>query len=84
MAERQEVHRIGLEQKALTSQTKNERLGMVLGFVIVVAVLAASVYIISIGQELAGLGIILTELAALAGVFVYGRRRQERELRESR
>jgi uncharacterized membrane protein len=80
MAERQSVHRQALEAKVVNSNCSNERLGMLLGFGVVVLVVSAGTYAVSIGKDITGMGAIVTALASLVGVFVYGKSQQKKEL----
>lgn len=47
-------------------------------------VIGGSIYLIDSGKSAEGVTGIVTNLVALVGVFVYGRRRKERELSEKR
>jgi hypothetical protein len=49
-----------------------------------VLVIGGSIYLIDSGKSAEGVTGIVTNLVALVGVFVYGRRRKERELSEKR
>ena len=80
MAERQSAHRQALEAKVVSSNCSNERLGMLLGFGVVVLVVAAGTYALFIGKDIAGMASIVMALGSLVGVFVYGKSRQKKEL----
>lgn len=80
MAESQAVHRQELEKTALKAQISSEKRGQWLGFFIALAFIAGGVYLIATGKSTAGLTVIGCDLAALVGVFVYGKRSQSKEL----
>jgi uncharacterized membrane protein len=82
MADRQSQHRQSLEKRSIFSNTRNETLGQILAAVITLVTISGSIYLAAIGKELTGFGIILTNITALAGVFVYGRYQQKEERKE--
>jgi uncharacterized membrane protein len=84
MAEGQSQHRQGLEHMVVQSNTRNERRGQVFGFLISVLVIGGSIYLIDSGKSIEGVAAIVVNLVSLAGVFIYGRRRKERDLAEKR
>lgn len=47
-------------------------------------VIGGSIYLIDSGKSIEGVAAIVTNLVSLAGVFIYGRRRKERDLAEKR
>jgi uncharacterized membrane protein len=81
MAENQAAHRQGLEKKVIHSDNFRATLGVICGLVITLAALACGSYLIINGHDWAGATIIITDLAVLVGVFVYGTqsRREERK-----
>ncbi len=82
MAERQQEHRMELERVTVREAANRSWWGLRLGFVITVLVVGVGAAAIFTGRSLAGFGLILADLAVLAGVFVYGRERQHKELEE--
>jgi uncharacterized membrane protein len=80
MAEKQSAHRQALEAKVVSSNCSNERLGMLLGFGVVVLVVGAGTYALVIGKDIAGIASIVAALGSLVGVFVYGKSQQKKEL----
>jgi uncharacterized membrane protein len=82
MAESQMKHRQGLETKVITTNTRLSYLGLLSGFILGSGGLAAAVYLIKIGRELGGGAAFVASLTTLAGLFIYGRRKQERHLEE--
>jgi uncharacterized membrane protein len=79
MAERQAAHRQSLEQVAVVGANRRANAGLVLGFIIALLFLAASVGLVVTGHETAGTVIGSVDIVGLAGVFVYGRSSQRRE-----
>ena len=82
MAEDQSRHRQNLERTVIASNSFVQKLGPVLGFVIAMTAITGGIWLAANGKSRAGLTSIIGALAALVGVFVYGKRTQERELDE--
>jgi uncharacterized membrane protein len=80
--EQQSAHRQTLEKARLESDTKNETRGQWFAFVITMTGLACGTFLAYTGNNTAGLSLMLGDLALLAGVFVYSKRLQVKELRE--
>ena len=78
--EKQADHRMKLEMTVISGDTRRAWWGLVLAFVFGMVLLGASVYMIANGFEVAGIIVIVTELATLGGSLVYSTytRRQER------
>lgn len=84
MAENQSRHRQDLESKVVTSNCSNERLGMIFGFIVCVLAISVGAYLILHGKNTSGLVAIITAIAGPAGVFIWGKSRQKRELEHRR
>lgn len=82
MAESQHHHRQQLEKKVVESNTFSQMAGMVLGFVIAMTAIGGGIWLTSKGKSGAGLTSIIAALAALVGVFIYGKMQQGKELVE--
>jgi uncharacterized membrane protein len=82
MAERQQEHRMELERVTVREAANRSWWGLRLGFVVTLLVVGVGAAAILTGRSLAGFGLILADLAVLAGVFVYGRAQQRHELEE--
>lgn len=53
---------------------------MVFGFIICLVAISGGIYAVINGKSAAGIAAIITPLAALVAVFVYGKSRQKRDL----
>ena len=82
LAERQSAHRQDLEKKVVDSNCKNERLGTILGFILAMTALGGGFALVAYGRDAGGIAAIVTSLATLAGVFIYGKRKQQQERAE--
>jgi len=83
MAENQSQHRRDMERIVIQSGARDSRLGILAGLAISSGFLGIAFYAIKQGHVLAGSWIGTINVAALAGVFVYGTRSRRRE-RDSR
>jgi uncharacterized membrane protein len=80
MAESQSQHRQALEKKVVDSNCRAQRNGTVFGFLLCLAAIGSGTFLIYIGKSAAGLVPIIGALGALAGVFIYGKREQKKDL----
>lgn len=74
-------HRMQLEKMVIENDIKQSRWGLAAGFILALVVVLGAIYAIVQGYDFAGVAAIVSALATLAGVFVYGTksRRDERE-----
>lgn len=81
MSESQIKHRIQLENKVVGGDSVRSYLGIASALIISLAIIAASIYLISKGYSWEGVSLIGIDLVGLAFVFIYGtrERRAERE-----
>jgi uncharacterized membrane protein len=79
MAERQSAHREALEKKVVFGNSSSEKMGAIFAFILSLATILGGIWLIHDGKSSSGLVAILGNLAALAGVFVYSRRKQTKE-----
>lgn len=82
MAEMQMTHRQELEKKALTANSINSILGTVSGLMIGLAGMGTGAYCIHLGQNAYGIASLFGTIASLAGVFIYGKRSNRKEMIE--
>ena len=78
--EKQSEHRRGLEEKVVTSNIRNERLGQKLAFTLALLVIGSGVYLLATGKNALGLTATLSPLAVLTGVFFGAKGRNRKEL----
>ncbi|MCY4064428.1 MAG: DUF2335 domain-containing protein [Chloroflexi bacterium] len=69
------------EQK---QRARYENLGLILAFLVAVALIALSAYALTLGAVAASIGVIVTGIAGTAGTFILGNRARHRQLRERR
>lgn len=82
--EKQQTHRQELEKKVIFGNVDAEKRGQWMGLGVSLAVLALAAYVAHLGNAWAGGGIAVADIATLAGVFVYGKSKQRKELAEKR
>jgi len=82
--EEQAKHRQRLEDKVVTGNLGRASRGQVFGFILGLVVSGLAAYLIVTGQAELGVVAIALELAALAGIFVFGRQHGAIELARKR
>jgi uncharacterized membrane protein len=78
MAEKQEVHRHEMERLYVSGNIANERIGVITAGLLSIMSIAGGIYLLSEGKDISGLVTLLTPLAVLAGVYVYGRKTESK------
>ena len=83
MAEKQQDHRMYLEGFVITRDSKRADLGLILGFFLALLVSGSGAWLIYLGKDITGFGLIFIQLATLVGVFIQTQkvRKEEREAR---
>lgn len=84
MAKSQSEHRQDLERRVIGSDIRNSKMGLIFGFIVGFTGIVAGVYIISIGQVIAGSVLSGFTLVSLVGTFVYGSQGRKKEREEKR
>lgn len=84
MAEQQAAHRQHLERTLLLGQDKRANRGQLLGFFIALAVLGLGGFLVLSGHDWAGGTVMAVDVVGLAGIFVYSRLEQGRDLAQQR
>lgn len=79
MAESQLAHRQGMEKKVVDSNCQHEFWGLIVGAVLSGFAILGGIYLAANNKPLSGFGVILLDVATLAGIFVYTRKEQKRE-----
>jgi uncharacterized membrane protein len=77
-------HRREIEGLVIRTRVKNERYGQFFAFFLAVVISAGSMILIYFDKQIAGLTGLIAMITSLVSVFIYGRRRQEKELAEKR
>ena len=84
MAERQSVHRQELERTVIESNIASEKRGSYQAFVLALIVILGGIALIYTGHVGIGATLVISDIVALAGTYLYGKRRQRKELTEKR
>ena len=82
MAESQAQHRQSLETTVVTSRTRSEERGQKLAAFVVTVIGLGAFGLVALEHPVDGVVTVVAEIAGLAGVFIYGRRKQEKELKD--
>ncbi len=82
MAENQQKHRIEIENKVINSKNRDSKIGMILGTIIILASFYIAYVCIINDKSLAGLAIVISEITALVGVFLYATISNKKERNE--
>jgi len=82
MAESQVRHRQSLEQSVIEANCRAQKSGPIYGFVICMTAIVGGVYLVHTGKDAGGLAAIISALASLAFVFIFGKRKQAEELKK--
>ena len=80
IAEGQTKHRQDLEKRVISNNIGPPYLGLAPGFIRGVGGLASASWLIILGKQVGGGAAFVASLATLAGIFLYGRKRQGEEL----
>ena len=86
MAEEQAAHRIDIERTSVVGDSNRSYLGLAAGFILSVTIVLGGFYVMINVHPWAGASVIGTQIAVIAGVFVYGTssRRDERDRKSER
>lgn len=84
MAEAQAAHRQRIEHISVSTNSKNQTVGVWFGGLISLSILGVAAYLASLGVELWALAMVVLEMAGLGGVFVYAKRVQRKDLQQKR
>jgi uncharacterized membrane protein len=82
MAERQSAHREAMETAVVDAGIESQARGSWFGFIIAMTAIVGGIYLITIHQSTAGLTAIIGSLVALTAVFVIGKKKATKELKE--
>lgn len=84
MAEEQQQHRMFLEKQVIPKRESLNSRGQIFAFIIGIFGLSCGTYCIIKGQPVAGVTIGGTIIVSLVTAFLYGKKKQEKELSEKR
>jgi uncharacterized membrane protein len=79
MAEKQQEHRHQIESRVVWSNTTDQRIGLILGFIVMMSVAGAGIWCVSIGKDTTGLSALITSVGGPVAAFIYGRKKQSEE-----
>ena len=79
MAEKQQEHRHQIESRVVWSNTTDQRIGLILGFIVMMPVAGAGIWCVSIGKDTTGLSALITSVGGPVAAFIYGRKKQSEE-----
>jgi uncharacterized membrane protein len=82
MAESQLRHRHAIEKQIIDSACTAQLRGPIFGFIVCMSAIVGGVGLIHTGKDAYGLAAIVAALAGLAVVFIYGKSKQQKELRD--
>jgi uncharacterized membrane protein len=84
MAESQQDHREGLENRRIDSDITNEKRGQIFAFIIALVAIFGSFGLIWYGISTIGVTLFITTFAGLVSLFVFGRLHQAHERSQKR
>jgi uncharacterized membrane protein len=79
MAEKQQTHRQNIEARAVKGNLTDQRLGLLLGFAVMMSVAGAGFWCVVHGKDTAGLTALLGSIGGPVAAFIYGRKKQSDE-----
>jgi uncharacterized membrane protein len=82
MAEKQQDHRMGLENRVIDGNLKQSSLGLYLGFALSLVITVVGGYLVYLGKNVGGYAALFLPLSALISIFVYTKKTQKKELEE--
>ena len=84
MAEKQSSHRQNMEDRMLAENIKVSKRGQLFAFVLTIIILLFGMYLVVTGKDVQGFITIVTVVTGLAGLFVYNRVSERKELEEKK
>jgi len=79
MAENEADHRHKMDNKIITSRSRDSFLGVIFGFIISAIGVGGGVYLVATGTAGVGAAITAMSLSSLVGVFIYGTRESQKQ-----
>lgn len=84
MTEQQALHRQEMEKAVVFSNIRRAAWGQAIAGGLSVLVMALGTWLIYMGRDVQGFVLVVGQLGTLAGLFLYGKRRQSKELADKR
>ena len=82
MAERQSAHREEMETTVVNASVVSQTRGAWFGFIVSMTAILGGIYLITLGKDGQVLAAIISSLGALTAVFVIGKRKESKKLKE--
>ena len=84
--QKQVEHRIAIEKTVIEGDTRRANIGQVMAFILSLITIVGGFILVVLGKDILGIAAIISSLATLLGVFMYGAhtRRKERENKSKR
>lgn len=82
MAEQQSRHRQEMEKMVIQGNISSQKIGTILGFIIVMGAMGGGFWLTYIGLSAYGIASILGALATILSVFLWGKHEQRRDLQQ--
>ena len=77
MAENQAKHRHLIENKIVSNSIRNETLGLVMAFIIVVGTIGSGILLIFADKGLLGLSSVIAAIVGAASIFIIGKNKNK-------
>ncbi|MFH1903425.1 MAG: DUF2335 domain-containing protein [Candidatus Omnitrophota bacterium] len=79
MAEKQQDHRLGIENAVVQSDIRRSDRGLVFGFILCLVLALGGILLIAKGKSVSGLIVLFSQMATIAGIFVYSHKTRKEE-----
>jgi uncharacterized membrane protein len=83
MAEKQQTHRIGIEKRVVHWNTLDQRLGLILGFILAVSIAGGGFWLINKGKDAMGIAAVIAAIASPTGAFIWSKNKQDQQRKDN-